>query len=86
MPRGGSRPGERRGGRKKGVPNKLTAEVRAAIMAAFDKAGGEQHLLTVARDDPHTFCALLQKILPMQVTGDAADEPVKIQVSWLPPA
>jgi hypothetical protein len=28
MPRGGSHPGERRGGRKAGVPNKATVEVR----------------------------------------------------------
>ena len=28
MPRGGSEPGERRGGRQKGTPNKATAEVR----------------------------------------------------------
>lgn len=30
MPGGGSKPGERRGGRHKGVPNKVTADVRAA--------------------------------------------------------
>lgn len=29
MPRGGSKPGERRGGRQKGTPNKVTADVRA---------------------------------------------------------
>ncbi len=31
---GGSNPGERRGGRKKGVPNKKTAEQQAAIAAS----------------------------------------------------
>jgi len=30
MPGGGSKPGERRGGRHKGVPNKVTADVRIA--------------------------------------------------------
>jgi hypothetical protein len=80
---GGRRPGA---GRKKGVPNKLTANVRACIMAAFADAGGKDYLLTVAKTDPRTFCTLLGKILPTQVAGDAADEPVKIQVSWLPPA
>jgi hypothetical protein len=29
MPGGGSKPGERRGGRAKGTPNKVTAEVKA---------------------------------------------------------
>lgn len=29
MPGGGSKPGERRGGRQKGTPNKITAEIKA---------------------------------------------------------
>ena len=80
---GGKRPGA---GRKKGVPNKLTANVKACIMAAFADAGGIDYLVKVAKTDPRTFCTLLGKLLPTQVTGDAADEPVRIQVSWLPPA
>jgi hypothetical protein len=36
MPRG-SKPGERRGGRKKGTPNKVTAVQRAAIQAFLDR-------------------------------------------------
>lgn len=34
----GSKPGERRGGRKKGTPNKATADVRAAAQAYSDDA------------------------------------------------
>ena len=34
-------PDERRGGRAKGVPNKLTASLKAMILGALDKAGGE---------------------------------------------
>lgn len=36
MPRG-SRPGERRGGRKKGVPNKLTSAAKEAFLAVFQR-------------------------------------------------
>jgi hypothetical protein len=36
MPRG-SRPGERRGGRKKGVPNRVTTEQRHLVKALLDK-------------------------------------------------
>jgi hypothetical protein len=36
MPRG-SKPGERRGGRKKGTPNKITAVQRAAIQSFLDR-------------------------------------------------
>ena len=31
MPRGGSKPGQRRGGRKEGTPNKLPAGTRAIV-------------------------------------------------------
>jgi len=56
------------------------------IMAAFVDAGGKDYLVKVAKTDPRTFCRLLGKILPTQVTGNAADEPVRVQVSWLTPA
>ena len=65
----GSKPGERRGGRKKGVPNKFTADVRAAIEQAFNRAGGVDYLVQVAKDDPRVFCTLLAKVLPTQITG-----------------
>ena len=79
--------GGRRSGadRKKGSPNKLTADVKAAIMAAFDEVGGADYLKTVATTDPRTLCTLLGKILPMQVTGDAERGPVCIEFAWLPP-
>jgi hypothetical protein len=66
MPRGGKRPGSRR---KKGVPNKVTAEVREAILKAFDLAGGVEYLCAVAREDPKAFCALLGKLIPGQGRG-----------------
>lgn len=65
----GSKPGERRGGRQKGVPNKITTDIRTAIQEAFDQAGGVDYLLTVARADPKTFCALIGKVIPTQITG-----------------
>lgn len=57
-------------GRPKGSPNKLTADIKSAIMGAFNQAGGETYLLRVAQEDPKTFCTLLGKVLPMQVTGE----------------
>jgi hypothetical protein len=57
-------------GRKKGVPNKLTANIKATIMAAFADAGGKDYLVTVAKTDPRTFCMLLGKMLPNQVAGE----------------
>jgi hypothetical protein len=53
MPRGGKRPGS---GRKKGGTNKITADVREAIMEAFSILGGAEYLRKVATEDPKAFC------------------------------
>jgi hypothetical protein len=57
----GSRPGERRGGRQKGTPNKKTAFVRAAMAAhaAQDNVSPLDLILAVMRE-PH--CALDQRV------------------------
>ncbi len=68
-------------GRKKGVPNKTTALLKEAILRAGEKAGGKDGLigyLTIqAKANPGPFMALLGKVLPMQVAGDA-DNPLKM--------
>lgn len=38
MPRGGAKPGERRGGRKAGVPNKATASLKALALPYTSEA------------------------------------------------
>ena len=57
-------------GRKKGTPNKLTASVKEAILAAFDEVGGKDYLLNVAREDHKTFCRLLEKLVPAEIKAD----------------
>lgn len=69
--------GEKTGGRKKGTPNKLNASVKEAITRAFDKVGGDAYLVKVAEEDPRTFCTLLGKVLPMQITGED-DGPITV--------
>jgi hypothetical protein len=56
-------------GRAKGTPNKTTKLLKDAILNAFDRAGGEDYLLGVAKADYKTFCTLLGRVLPQQVTG-----------------
>lgn len=69
--------GRKTGGRTKGTPNKVNAAVKDAIIVAFDKLGGEAYLVKVAESDPRTFCALLGKVMPSQLTG-AGDEPIRV--------
>jgi hypothetical protein len=68
------------GGRKKGVPNKITKSLKDAIIGALDKAGGEDYLLNVATTDPRTFCTLVGKVLPMQVTGEDGQGGIVVKV------
>lgn len=58
-------------GRPKGVPNKMTREVKAMILQALDKAGGVAYLTRCARDPrlASAFLSLVGKVLPLQVTG-----------------
>jgi hypothetical protein len=64
MPGGGSKPGERRGGRKKGTPNKATAEVKdiasqwgpAAIRRAAEMAGLVKGKPAAASEQAQAHC------------------------------
>lgn len=69
MARGGKREGA---GRKKGVPNKLTTDMKNAIAEAFEELGGKDYLVQLGKSDPRTFCTLAAKLVPQQtqITGD----------------
>jgi hypothetical protein len=83
--------GENRGnagkGRPKGSPNKTTAILKDAILAAAELAGGEGndqypggiigYLTTQAITNPASFLPLLGKVLPLQVAGDP-DNPLQV--------
>ena len=68
MPRG-CKPGERRGGRKKGTPNKTTANARAAFQMAFDGAGGVAALRDWAKANLTEFYRLYARLIPMEHSG-----------------
>lgn len=67
------------GGRKPGVPNKTTRDVKAKILKALDMVGGEKYLAQVARTHPAAFIALVGKVLPMQVRAEVTDFTYVIQ-------
>jgi hypothetical protein len=67
-------------GRPKGSKNKTTANIKAAIEEAFDKAGGVDYLVRLAAEDPRTFCSLVGKVIPTTISGDQ-ENPVSIKVT-----
>ena len=62
-------------GRPKGVTNKLTGDVKAMILKALEGAGGVAYLQEQANENPTAFMALVGKVLPLTIKGDA-DAPV----------
>ena len=63
-------------GRKKGVPNKMTIELREAILQAVDQSGNEivpgggrtAYLAWLAKTQPASFATLLGKLYPFVYT------------------
>jgi hypothetical protein len=66
----GTRPPAAGKGRPKGARNKISRELKEMILAALDKAGGEQFFVEQASKNPVAFMTLLGKVLPLQVSGE----------------
>lgn len=70
-------------GRPKGVPNKITADLRRAILEAAEAAGGKGgtagYLTRQADENPAAFMTLLGKVLPTTLAGDTS-APLVMQV------
>jgi hypothetical protein len=62
----GSKPGERRGGRQAGTPNKVTKELKEMVIEALDRAGGVEYLTKQAKANPTAFLSLVGKLLPRE--------------------
>jgi hypothetical protein len=65
-----SRPGERRGGRQRGTPNRTTQALKDAILAAVDEVhpdGKVGYLKWLATNNSAAFAALLGKVLPKEI-------------------
>jgi len=65
----GSAKGERRGGRQKGTPNKLSGELKGMILGALDAKGGQAYLERQADENPTAFMTLIGKVLPTTLDG-----------------
>ena len=71
-------------GRPPGVRNKLT-NLRDAVIEAFDKVGGAEYLVGLAKgtqSDRAAFVSLMSKVLPTQVNA-SVEGGVRLELSWL---
>ena len=82
----GKKPGSpKTGGRKKGVPNHLTSDLKNMILGALSDAGGQGYLHKQATLNPTAFMTLVGKVIPLTVQG-TGDPTKAIVVRWEDPA
>lgn len=70
MPRKKGDPRDPASGRKKGTPNKTTAEVRQMIIESLSAVGGVEYLKEQAVLNPGPYMTLVGKILPKDMSID----------------
>ena len=68
------------GGSRKGIPNKINADLRAMILGALSDAGGQDYLCGQATANPAAFLTLVGKVLPTTLQGTGEDG--EIVVTW----
>lgn len=67
VPKSAKRP-QPKGGSRKGIPNKVTRDLKDMILGALDRAGGEAYLVAQAKKrNPAPFLALVGKCLPKNI-------------------
>ena len=68
---GAFQPGHKKSkGRPKGVPNKVTADLKSMILEALDRKGGVAYLAEQADENPTAFLTLVGNVLPMTIGGE----------------
>ena len=72
--RGGYRPGA---GRPKGSLDKGNAAIREMIVESLHGVGGVEYLQRVAESHPAAYMALIGKVMPLQIAGDA-ESPLQV--------
>lgn len=62
--------------RPKGVPNKITTELRTMVIEALEAEGGVDVLRRWCREEPAVFGALIRRCMPQAVEASVADDSV----------
>ena len=77
--------GNRGQGRLKGVPNRVTKQLKDMILQALDEAdpaGGVGYLKDQAVKNPTAFMSLVGRVLPLQVHGAGENGEMIHEVKW----
>lgn len=80
MPRG-SAPGERRGGRQKGTPNKITTQCKAVLTAAFEQIGGLEAFVAWGKNNQTAFYQLWGKMIPAEIKNADGEDAFRMVIT-----
>lgn len=75
---------EKTGGRQPGSPNRFTRQIRQAILAVYDKLGGDDAFYAWAKESPGDFYKLSGRLIPGEFR-DESDSSVTITIQQLTP-
>lgn len=78
--------GRKTGGRKKGTPNRMTADAKEAIRLAAEGAGGVPALTEWARKNPDRFWPLYARLIPSVAVSAPVVLPSRVDVVLVDPA
>lgn len=81
---GGRAGGKKTGGRKKGTPNKVSANVRSNVLEVFSKLRGVDGMAEWATNNQSEFYKIYAKLLPTDIDVNA-DVNGKIVIEWQKP-
>lgn len=65
--------------RPKGSLNTKSVILKEMILAALDKAGGQDYLCQQAKENPTAFLTLIGKVLPLAISPEGSG---KLTVTW----
>ena len=71
--------GNKFAGSRKGIPNKVTKELKDMILGALSDAGGQAYLARQAEENPGPFLALVGKVLPMSIKSQVDGH---LEITW----
>ena len=74
---------EKKGGRAKGTPNKLTTTVKESVLNAFNQlqTDPKQNLAAFAKKYPRDFYNIAAKLIPTEMVGEVTNE-ILIRVEY----
>ncbi len=71
-------------GRPRGVPNRLSNELREMILDSLHAVGGADYLCRMAEEQPVAYLSLLGKLLPLEARLGAG--PGEVVITWVAPS